>query len=156
MISEKWDCRFIRLAKEVSIWSKDPSTKIGCVIVDNNRKLIGTGYNGFPQGISDDERLCEKHLKLPLIIHAEMNALLNCLDSGTSVKNAHMYIFGLPPCSECTKHIIQSGIKRVVYCVREKDRKVWEERSKLSLEMIIEAGLEYDEINENICNTVYI
>lgn len=112
--TEKWDLRFARLAKEISTWSKDPSTKIGAIIVDSNRRILGTGYNGFPSRIADDERLENRQEKYSIIIHAEMNALLNCLKNGVSVNGATIYVYGLPPCSECSKTLIQAGIERVV------------------------------------------
>ena len=71
-----WDCRLIELAKTISTWSKDPSTKVGAVIVDSNRRILSTGYNGFPKGIKDDERLENRDEKLEMIVHAEINAIL--------------------------------------------------------------------------------
>lgn len=113
--SLKWDARFMRLAEEISTWSKDPSTKIGAVIVNDDRRILATGYNGFPRGISDSaERLNNKEEKYPRIIHAELNALMNALYNGVSVKDATLYVYGLPVCSDCTKSVIQAGIKRVV------------------------------------------
>ena len=115
MINSKWDIRFMRLAKEVSTWSKDPSSKIGAVIVNDRRRILATGYNGFPEGIEDtEERLNNREEKYPRIIHAEMNALLNALKNGVSVEGATLYVYGLPVCPDCTKSVIQSGIKRIV------------------------------------------
>lgn len=111
----KWDKRFMELAQQISTWSKDPSSKIGAVIVNDERRILATGYNGFPRGIDDSyERLNNRDEKYPRIIHAEMNALMNALYNGVSVKGATIYVFGLPVCSECTKSVIQAGIKRVV------------------------------------------
>ena len=114
IIDSKWDGRFMRLAREVSTWSKDPSAQIGAVII-KDRRILATGYNGFPKGISDtSERLSDKEQKYPRVIHAETNALLNALNNGTIVKGSTMYVYGLPTCADCTKTIIQSGIIRVV------------------------------------------
>ena len=67
-MSEKWDMRFIELAKHISLWSKDPSTKVGCVVVGEDREIRSTGFNGFPRGIDDDEdRLMDREKKYPLI-----------------------------------------------------------------------------------------
>ena len=139
----KWDIRFLKLAKEISTWSKDPSSKIGAVVVNDDRRILATGYNGFPRGIEDsDERLNDREEKYPRIIHAELNALMNALYSGVSVKGATLYVYGLPICSDCTKSVIQSGIKRVVlsppYLAPEKWRESWE---KLSEPMFKEAGV---------------
>lgn len=115
MIDDKWDTRFMRLAREIASWSKDPSSKIGAVIVNDDRRILATGYNGFPKGIHDtEERLNNRDEKYPRIVHAEMNALMNALYSGISVRGSTIYVYGLPACPECTKSIISAGIKRVV------------------------------------------
>jgi dCMP deaminase len=115
MINTKWDKRFMKLAREISTWSKDPSSQIGAVIVNEDRHILATGYNGFPKGIADtEERLNNREEKYPRIVHAETNCLMNALYSGVSVRDATMYVYGLPVCPECAKLIIQSGIKRVV------------------------------------------
>lgn len=131
----KWDVRFMRLAKEISTWSKDPSSKLGAVIVNEERRILATGYNGFPSKLEDtEERLHNRDLKYPLIIHAEMNALLNALYSGISVKNSTLYVYGLPICSDCAKCVIQAGITRIVILYPEdapvKWLSQWNEKSK--------------------------
>ena len=83
----KWPIRFMNMAKMVSTWSKDPSSKIGAVAVNDERNILATGYNGFPKGIADtEERLNNKDEKYPRIVHAEMNALMNALYNGVSLK----------------------------------------------------------------------
>jgi dCMP deaminase len=144
----KWDFRFLKLAKEISTWSKDPSSKIGAVIVNDERRILATGYNGFPRGIADTpERLNDREEKYPRIIHAEMNALMNALYSGVSVKGATLYVYGLPVCSDCTKSVIQSGIKRIVLSppelAPEKWREAWE---KMSEPMFREARVDISKI----------
>jgi dCMP deaminase len=133
--NNKWDIRFMRIAKEISQWSKDPSSKIGAVIVNDDHRILATGYNGFPRGIQDDEdRLNNREIKYSLIVHAEMNALMNALYSGVSVKGATLYVYGLPVCDNCTKSVIQAGISRVVITypdvVAEKWQTIWNEKSK--------------------------
>ena len=111
----KWDKRFMTMASLMACWSKDPSSQIGAIVVNDERRILATGYNGFPKGIDDtEERLNNRELKYPLIVHAETNALMNALYSGVSVKDATMYVYGLPVCPECTKLIIQAGVRRVV------------------------------------------
>lgn len=111
----KWDNRFMELAKTISTWSKDPSSKIGAVAVNDERRILATGYNGFPKGIDDTpDRLNDREKKYPLIVHAETNALMNALYAGVSLKNATMYVHGLPVCPECAKLIIQAGVRRIV------------------------------------------
>ena len=73
----KWDLRFLKLAEHISNWSKDPSTKVGCIIVGEDREIRSTGFNGFPRGIEDsEERLNDRTQKYPLICHAEENAIM--------------------------------------------------------------------------------
>ena len=113
---EKWDRRFLELAKHVSTWSKDPSTKVGAVIVNELGHVVGTGYNGFPKGVADtDERLNDRPTKYALVVHAELNA---CLQAGHAARGGTIYVypaFGTPPlCSNCAKAVIQSSITRVV------------------------------------------
>lgn len=146
----KWDARFMRLAREISTWSKDPSTKIGAVIVNDERRILATGYNGFPRGIDDsEERLNDRDQKYPRIVHGEMNALMNALYSGVSVKDATIYVWGLPVCSECTKNVIQSGIKRVVITHIDNSPEKWQHQwITMSKPMYDEAGVSITYVNE--------
>ena len=112
----KWDKRYMQIAIEVSKWSKDPSTKVGAVIVGKKGQIVSQGYNGFPRGIKDSwERLNTRETKYKFILHAEMNAILNALYNGSSVNDCTIYVHGLPVCNECAKAIIQSGIREVIY-----------------------------------------
>ena len=70
-----WDVRMLRLAKHISSWSKDPSTKVGCVITDVQNRIMGIGYNGFPHGLAD-KNLDDREHKYARTVHAEMNAIL--------------------------------------------------------------------------------
>jgi dCMP deaminase len=147
----KWDIRFMRIAREISMWSKDPSSKIGAVIVNDERRILATGYNGFPRGIEDTpERLNDKEQKYPRIIHAEMNALMGALYSGVSVKGATIYVYGLPVCSDCTKSIIQAGIKKVIIGDASLVKSpVWREQwENMSSKMLEEAGVEIVVLNQ--------
>lgn len=109
----KWDRRFLRIAEEVRLWSKDPGTKVGCVLV-NERRIISTGYNGFPQTISDDlERYIDRDFKLSITVHAEKNAILNAAKNGTKVEGSTLYVT-FPPCSQCASAVIQAGVAKVV------------------------------------------
>jgi len=139
----KWDRRFMEMAEVISGWSKDPSSKIGAVVVNAERRILATGYNGFPRGIEDsDERLNNRNEKYPRIIHAEMNALMNALYNGVTVKDATLYVYGLPVCPACTKCVIQAGIKRVVMPTAKTDKGNWEDVwYNESLPMYKEAGV---------------
>ena len=115
----KWDMRFLNLAKHISLWSKDPSTKCGAVIVDNDNRVISTGYNGFPTGIDDtDERYNNREIKYGYVVHADMNSILF---SHTSLEDLTIYTYPLPPCSRCTVHVIQSKLGRIVSAIPGED-----------------------------------
>ena len=108
---EKWDKRFLDLAEHVSQWSKDPRTKVGAVIVDDKKRVVSIGYNGFPRGVSDSvDRYEDRPTKHLFVAHAERNALDN---APLSVEGCTIYS-PLFPCNECAKSIIQKGIRRVV------------------------------------------
>lgn len=143
----KWDERFLRLAKEVSTWSKDPSTKVGAVGVDTNKRIRSTGYNGFPRRIRDDNRLDSRDSKYGLIIHAEANCLLQC---NTDVST--LYTWPLPPCRACALLIIQSGVYEVVAPDTWPER--WNESINGALELFREAGVEVRLYNMEFNNNV--
>lgn len=145
----KWDLRFMLLAKLNSTFSKD-TTKIGAVISKNKRQ-ISSGYNGFPQSIADDERLLNRETKLKFVIHAEMNAILEAGKTNKSLEDSTLYVYGLTPCIECAKHIIASGITRVVYCIRmdKVHTKEWGIQYEFVKKMFAEACVIAIEINEN-------
>ena len=139
MNSQKWDIRFLELAKLVSSWSKDPSTKVGAVISDNKNRIVSIGYNGFPVGINDDERLYDRETKYQIIIHGEMNAINF---ANRSLDNCTLYTYPFEPCSRCASIIIQSGINRVVTYKNKSDR--WEEDFKISRILFNEANVKLD------------
>ena len=112
-----WDEYFMGVAILASQRSKDPSTQVGACIIDGDKRILSTGYNGFPQGCSDDEFPWNRdeslgETKYDFVVHAELNAILNA--SGKKLAGATVYV-GLFPCNECAKAIIQSGIKEVIY-----------------------------------------
>lgn len=134
---EWWDRWFLGMAEYISTASKDPSTKVGAVITDPQRRVVSTGYNGLPQGVEDtDERLNNRELKYKLIVHGERNALLF---AERSVKGCTLYTWPFMPCAACASMIIQSGIKRVVAPYSENPR--WAEEFKLASELFSEAGV---------------
>jgi dCMP deaminase len=144
MNTTKWDNRFMEMAQVISTWSKDPSSQIGAVVVNDERRILATGYNGFPKGIADtEERLNNKEEKYSRIIHAEMNALMNALYSGVSLKDSTLYVYGLPVCSSCAKCVIQAGVKRVVIPTIKTNKAnwqaVWEQESA---PMFAESGVQ--------------
>lgn len=134
----KWDLRFLDLTKLISGWSKDPSTKVGAVIVDGDNRVVSIGYNGFPIGIDDDDdRLNNRELKYKMIIHAECNALMF---ANTNLVGYTMYTYPFMPCPKCASMIIQSGITRVVSYENKISR--WENDFKISRELFHQSKIE--------------
>lgn len=135
---KKWDERFLNLATHVSTWSKDPSTKVGAVIVAPDRRVMSVGYNGFPRGVADtNERLEDRETKYKYVAHAERNALDN---TDQSIRGCTMYVT-LQPCPECVKSIIQRGITKVVFKFNP-ERENLSQFMQYSTSMLEEAGVE--------------
>ena len=140
-MTTKWDLRFIGLAQHISTWSKDPSTKVCCVVVGEDREIRSTGFNGFPRGIDDDEdRLMDREKKYPLICHAEENAIMHAARIGVSLKDSTAYVTW-PPCSRCARSLIQAGIREIVYPETGKIPERWIEDFTISDSMLNEAGV---------------
>ena len=143
-----WEGRYLGIARNVASWSKDPSRKIGAVIVGNKGQIISQGYNGFPRGIEDyQSRYEDRETKYKYVVHAESNAIYNAIHNGANTDGATIYVTGLPVCHECAKAIIQVGIRRVVMDTHP-DLTTWQESGNLSLEMFNEAGIEYKFVKE--------
>lgn len=142
-MSEKWDKRFLALAEHVAQWSKDPSTKVGAVIVDPNNRIISVGYNGFPRGVDDlPERLENRDIKYKIIIHGEENALLFARGP---VNGYRLYVWPLMPCAPCAAMVIQAGIVEVIAPVSDNPR--WVEDFKLAKTLFDEAGVKVRLLN---------
>lgn len=110
-----WDEYFMGVALLAAKRSKDPNTQVGACIVNKNKRILSTGYNGFPYGCSDDTFPWERDgedTKYKYVVHAELNAILNA--GGRDLTGSRIYV-DLFPCNECAKAIIQSGISEIVY-----------------------------------------
>jgi len=130
-----WDTYFMGIAQLSSKRSKDPKTQVGACIVNKDYKIVGIGYNGFPKHISDDDFPWKDkgsflETKYPYVVHAEANAILNATQN---LKDCTLYVT-LFPCNECTKIIIQSGIKELIYISNKDEGKDFQIASKLMLE----------------------
>jgi dCMP deaminase len=135
-----WDEYFMGVAILASQRSKDPNTQVGACIIDSDKIILSTGYNGLPQGCSDDDFPWDRegeHTKYEYVAHAELNAILN--NKGKSLRNATLYVT-LFPCNECAKAIIQSGIKEIVYLSDKYNGTPSDIASKLMLDA---AGVKY-------------
>ena len=152
----KWDHHFLGLALKHSDMSKDPRTRVGCVIVNQGRRPVSDGFNGFPRGIADTpERLHDRALKLDLMVHAEMNAILNAAASGVSLTGTILYlaatddtgeVWGGAPCAtNCMKHILQTGIVGVV-SYPPKASSDWAGEIAASMSLMREVALPYREV----------
>ena len=140
-MSKRWDNRYLQLAREVSGWSKDPSTQCGALLIGDSGQVLSQGYNGFPRGMDDDPLLYqEREVKYTRIVHAEMNAIYNASRSGISLKGSTAYVHGLPCCHECAKALIQVGVKRVVMGRSNNIR--WNDSCGDAMDFFEEAGVE--------------
>ena len=137
-----WDEYFMGIAMLSAQRSKDPSTQVGACIVSEDNKILSIGYNGFPQGCSDEEISWDREgdfqsTKYAYVCHAELNAILNY--TGTTLKGSKIYV-DLFPCNECAKAIIQSGIKEVRYM---SDKYKDTDAVKVSKRMFDMSGVKY-------------
>jgi dCMP deaminase len=140
----KWQKRYLELAREVSTWSKDPSRKIGAVVVGDKGQILSQGYNGFPRGIADShDRYSCRSEKYKYVVHAEMNVIYNATYNGVSLDGSTLFVWGLPVCSECAKGVIQVGIKNVVMGQDGPVPDHWIDSWADTQSMFNEAGVDY-------------
>lgn len=133
-----WDEYFMGVALLAAKRSKDPNTQVGACIVNKNKRILSTGYNGFPYGCSDDLFPWEREgddTKYKYVVHAELNAILNA--GGKNLEGSRLYV-DLFPCNECAKAIIQTGIAEVVYLY---DKYADQEDTIASKKMLNSAGV---------------
>ena len=143
---EKWHIRFVRLAQEVSTWSLDPSTKVGCVLVKNKR-VVSTGYNGFPKNISDSfDRLLDREHKYEITVHAEVNAVTTAALHGVSTEGCTAYVT-FSPCSRCASVLINAGITSIYVAGGSIVPDRWLDNLILASKLLAEAGVSYTTID---------
>ena len=147
-----WDDYFMGVAFLSGMRSKDPSTQVGACIVNEENRIVATGYNGMPNGCSDDKMPWARDKtkypslldrKYPYVCHAEMNAIMN--KNSASIKNCSIYV-SLFPCNECAKLIIQSGIKQIYYYSDKHNEK---DETKASKKMLKTTGVGYKQVIPN-------
>ncbi len=139
-----WDEYFMGVAHLSGMRSKDPNTQVGACIVSMDNKIMSVGYNGFPIGCSDDEFPWDREgamleTKYPYVTHGEMNAILNY--RGGSLEGSKLYV-SLFPCNECTKAIIQAGIKKIIY---DSDKYANSDATIASKRMLTAAGVTFEQ-----------
>ena len=146
----KMELSFFGIGRVVCLWSKDPSTKTGAVVIGPDKEIRATGYNGLVRGVDDNipERM-ERPTKYDFFEHAERNAIYNACLTGASLKGCTIYCT-LTPCTDCARAIIQTGIKEVVtYEYKPKDndpKNTWRDKLNYSAQMFAEAGVKYVEL----------
>lgn len=134
---EPWTKYFQAMAEHAASRSKDPSTQVGAVVVDRDRAIVSTGYNGFPQGIKETEDRWQRPIKYDLVIHAECNAVARAAKRGVSLDGCTMYVTHFP-CLNCAKTIIAAGIRELFYGTTVKG---WDEDHKKAHALMSEAGI---------------
>ena len=141
----EWINYFLGIAEQIKLKSKDQSTQIGAIIVGKDKEIRSTGYNSFPRGLDDNrpERQ-ERPVKYFYMCHAEVSSIVNAARVGTPIDGCTIYITSGPPCADCAKAIINSGIKKV-YCKKictTKNREKWDKSQSIALEMLKECGVD--------------
>jgi len=142
MKKDKWDKRFMDVAKLVSSWSEDTDTQVGCVVVNKKQQIVTTGYNGLSRGIKHLNKRLARPEKYKWIEHAERNAIYQAANIGVSLKNTILYTT-LFPCTDCARAIVQSGISCVVSYHYKLDNRysTWGDSWNTSKEILTEAGV---------------
>lgn len=142
----EWDLRFLRLAREISLWSKDPSTQVGAALIEGKNRILSTGYNGFPVPIPDHpEDLEDRRIKYTKMIHAEENALLFRAARIDLLLPLTLYTWPIPPCSHCAILGLQCGVTRFISVIPDEERlRRWGHNLELAQTIIREAGMEIE------------
>lgn len=144
----RWCRYFFDLARRTAEMSKDPSTKVGCVIVEpTTNQILSTGFNGFARGVYDlEERYNDRDLKYEMVVHAEMNAIAHAAMIGVSLNGSSVFVT-FPICARCAALMIQVGVKEV-YCLSIPDGKETSEKWKMSNEI---ADIMFSEAKISLC-----
>ena len=143
--SPKWNERFLSLSDEIASWSKDPSRGVGAVIVSQNHQIVATGFNGLPRGIEDTPQRLQRPVKYDLVVHAELNAIIQCARNGVTPIGCTIYS-SFSPCVHCAIAIAQAGLSRVITYRLDEDDERWGESISKAMAVFEEAGIEYLQI----------
>jgi dCMP deaminase len=143
----KWYTRFMDMADLICTWSKDPSTKVASVAINEKKQLLSMGYNGFPRGIKDiPERYETREVKYKYVLHAEQNLISNAVANGVSLDRSIVLVSGLPPCDRCALELIQADISTIVVkksdiAIIKANRLEWWKSWQFSNDLFGEAGV---------------
>ena len=150
--SDEYNMRFMQSALKMAGKSKDSSTKVGCIIVAPNGEIRSQGFNEFPNGVKSTSERRERPLKYEFTEHAERNAIYAACLEGKSLKDCILYVT-FPPCADCTRGIIQVGIREVIYLDMPDDKTQnipgWRDKLNISFQMFDEAGVIYKSLGVN-------
>jgi dCMP deaminase len=142
---DKWHRRFLALSELIAGWSKDPSRGVGAVIVSPAKQVVSTGFNGLPRGVEDRPDRLERPTKYDLVVHAELNAIIQCARNGTSPVGCGLYS-SFFPCVNCALAIVQAGISTVVTYRPQPGDDHWLDSIAKSRAVFAEAGVEFLEL----------
>lgn len=157
----RWHKYFLDMCLLNARMSKDPDTQVGAVAVTADYQVIATGFNGLPRGIKDtDERLQDKAWKLANIIHAERNVICSVARrGGTGLLGSTLYlvatddtglVWGGPPCTGCSNHLIQAGVSRIITYPFKAEPSRWKENVEQARFLLLEAGVDYVEVRYEV------
>lgn len=138
---DTWGKYFMEMARHAATRSKDPNTNVGAVIVDEQRSIVSTGYNGFPPGVKDTESRWERPTKYDFVVHAEANAIGRAAKAGHAVDGCTIFVTHYP-CKDCAKLIITAGIKRVAVDPQGKTLMNDDAQRAFTAQMFLEAGVD--------------
>jgi dCMP deaminase len=143
----KWDNRFLELARLVSTWSKDPSTKAGAVIVRSDRTIVSVGFNGFPKNMPDKEEwYANREEKYSRVVHCEVNAMIHAFEP---LGGYTLYTWPFACCDRCVVQMLQAGISRFVFPVPTTDAlSRWGPAFEKTKRYITECGAVYLEVSD--------
>ena len=148
-----WDEYFMGIASLSALRSKDPNTKVGACIVDDDNKVVSIGYNGMPKGVDESQLSWNKgeglDSKYLYVCHAEFNAILNTRN-GSALRGCRLYVT-LFPCNECAKACVQVGIKEIIYLENKYADTVGVKASRKMLEL---AGIKLRQFNAKELNEI--
>jgi dCMP deaminase len=139
-----WDEYAMGLISPIAIRSEDPHTKVGAVILDKDGRIVGTGYNSLPRGLSQKDFPLTRPEKYSHIVHAELNAIL--FSDSSRLEGSTLYVSFLP-CCECAKCIVQVGISKVIYGTEyiSKDSK---SNQDIGTKMMQKAGIKVEQYSK--------
>ena len=142
----EWQQLFMDIAKRFSEKSEDESTKVGAIIVDQDKNVRALSYNGLPRGIRHLKKRQRRKNKYNYFVHAEINVICSAARIGVSTKGCSLYVT-MSPCADCARAIIQAGIKEVIVeSLKVPER--WKESIGIALEMFKEAEVKVIELQK--------